>query len=192
MANEAVDTALEVIDALDALGVPYFICGSLAAAARGMVRSTADADLIADLRPEHAESLAEALGGRFYVDVESIRYAIERRRSFNVVHLETMFKVDVFVSRPAGFDGSRFERRRPEKMLEHPERHALVESAEDTILAKLRWFRLSDGNLARQWEDAVRLIEIQGEELDVAYLDHWADELGLADLLDRALAEGRG
>jgi hypothetical protein len=88
-----------VTDALETLGVPYVIGGSLASAVHGVVRATMDADLVADLRPEHTEPLARALGDAFYVDVEAIRDAIHRRSSFNVIHLETMFKVDIFVPR---------------------------------------------------------------------------------------------
>ena len=82
---------------LDALDVPYLIGGSLASAVHGVARATADTDLVADLRLEHADPLAQALIDAFYVDAESIRDAIQRSRSFNVIHLETMFKVDIFI-----------------------------------------------------------------------------------------------
>ncbi len=76
-----------------------------------MARATADTDLVADLRLEHAEPLAQALIDVFYVDAESIRDAVRRRRSFNVIHLETMFKVDVFVRKQRPFAQAQFEHR---------------------------------------------------------------------------------
>ena len=93
MLPEPVAVTLLVIAALEALKVPYLIGGSLATAVHSVARTTADPDLVADLRPEHARPLAQALSGAFYVDVESIRDAIRRRRSFSVIHLEAMFKV---------------------------------------------------------------------------------------------------
>ncbi|MCP4542883.1 MAG: hypothetical protein GY832_37660 [Chloroflexi bacterium] len=93
---------LLIIDALEALEVPYLIGGSWA---------TANTDMVADLRIKHADPLAQALIDAFYVDAESIRDAIQRSRSFNVIHLETMFKADVFVRKRRPFDQAQFERR---------------------------------------------------------------------------------
>jgi len=89
MLPEPVAVTLLVIEALDALGVPYLIGGSLASAVHGVARATMDTDLVADLRLEHTEQLAQALSDAFYVDAESIRDAIRHRSSFNVIHLET-------------------------------------------------------------------------------------------------------
>jgi len=94
---EQIAVTLLVIDALEKLGVRYLIGGSLASAIYGVPRATMDADLVADLRVEHAEALARALADAFYVDAEMIRDAVRQQRSFNVIHLETAFKVDVFV-----------------------------------------------------------------------------------------------
>ena len=90
MLSEPVAVTLLVIEALEALDVPYLIGGSLASAVHGVARATVDTDLVADLRPEHAERLAQTLGDAFYVSVEAIRDAIRRRSSFNVIHLETV------------------------------------------------------------------------------------------------------
>ena len=96
MLAEPIAVTMMVADALEALGVPYAIGGSFASAVHGVMRATMDADLVADLRMEHAEPLAQALGDAFYADVEMMRDAIRRHGSFNLIHLETMFKVDVF------------------------------------------------------------------------------------------------
>src|SRR5438552_6748490 len=86
-----------VVEALEGLGVRYHIGGSLASSAHGIGRSTADADLVADLRSEHARPLTNLLQDDYYVDEEMILDAISRRSTFNVIHLETMLKVDVFI-----------------------------------------------------------------------------------------------
>ena len=111
MLSEPIAVTLLVIEALEALNVPYLIGGSLASAVHGVARATADTDLVTDLRPEHAEPLAEALIGAFYVDTKAIQDAVRHRNSFNVIHLETMFKVDLFVRKQRPFDQAQFERR---------------------------------------------------------------------------------
>jgi len=191
MVSESVQTTLLVVEALEALGVPYLIGGSLASAVHGVVRTTLDADLLADLQLEHAEPLAQALGTAFYVDVESIRDAIRRRSSFNVIHLETMFKVDIFILRQRPFDQTQLQRRTKQVIATDPEREVYVASAEDTVLAKLEWYRRGGEVSDRQWQDVLGVLRVQGSRLDLAYLQHWATSLGVSDLLAKALAETR-
>jgi hypothetical protein len=142
MLAEPIAVTVLVTDALDALGVTYAIGGSLASAVHGVVRATMDADLVADLRMEHVEPLAQALGDAFYADVEMMRDAVRRHGSFNVIHLDTMFKVDVFVVRPRAFDRSQLARRQLHLLSEDPQCHAYVTSAEDIVLSKLEWYRM--------------------------------------------------
>jgi len=189
MLPEPVAVTLLVIRTLDALGVPYLIGGSLASAIHGVARATADTDLVADLRIEHAQPLAQALAGAFYVDVESIRDAIRRHSSFNVIHLETTFKVDVFVRKPRPFDQAQFERRTAQVIAADPECTVYVASSEDTALAKLEWFRMGGQVSERQWRDVLGVLRVQGERLDRDYLHRWAAALGVSDLLEKALRQ---
>ena len=189
MPNEPIAVTLLVIDALDALGVPYLIGGSLASAVHGVLRATLDTDLVADLRLEHAEPLARALGGTFYVDAESIREAVLHQRSFNVIHLETMFKVDVFVVKKRPFHHSQMERRMAQVIATDPERTAYVATAEDTILAKLESYRMGGDVSEQQWRDVLGVMKVQADRLDLAYLRQWAAQLNISDLLERAIKE---
>ena len=87
--TEPVAVTLLVIDALEQLGVAYAIGGSLASTVHGVVRATLDTDLVADLRREQAAPLVQALGPAFYADEAAIREAVERRSSFNLIHLSS-------------------------------------------------------------------------------------------------------
>jgi len=144
---------------------------------------------VADLRLEHAEPLARALGGTFYVDAESIREAVLHQRSFNVIHLETMFKVDVFVVKKRPFHHSQMERRMAQVIATDPDRTAYVATAEDTILAKLEWYRMSGDVSEQQWRDVLGVMKVQADRLDLAYLRQWAAQLNISDLLERAIKE---
>ncbi|MFN8486843.1 MAG: hypothetical protein U0350_04570 [Caldilineaceae bacterium] len=185
----AAEVTLLVTDALDTLGVPYLIGGSFASITHGIMRATLDADLVADLRPEQVSTFVQMLQQEFYVDALSILDAIQERGSFNLIHLETMFKVDVFLPKWRPFDNAQFERRTIEVITTEPERTAWVASAEDTILTKLEWFRLGNEVSERQWRDILGVLKTQGERLDLVYLREWASQLKVSDLLERALLE---
>jgi hypothetical protein len=179
---------LPVIEALEALGVPYHVGGSVASSFIGIARATQDVDLVADLQLPHAAPFARSLEGRYYADPERIAYAIRRRTSFNVIHLETVYKVDVFVSQDTPFARGNMERR---ISFEFPElgRSLYLASPEDIVLHKLLWYADAGGVSDRQWYDLQGVLRLQGKSLDHRYLRSWASRLGVADLLERAFGE---
>jgi hypothetical protein len=91
------DVLLLVSRTLERLGTDYVVVGSFASSARGRARATADVDLIADVRDDRVPLLAAELTDAFYLDEHAIRRAVAGHRSFNLIHLDTMFKVDVFI-----------------------------------------------------------------------------------------------
>jgi hypothetical protein len=189
---EAIRITLLVTIELERLGVPYVVAGSLASSLHGLPRSTADVDIVAALRVEHAQLLATALAEAFYVDADMIRDAVIRRSEFNVIHLATMFKVDVFVPRLDAV--SRNELARGTAILVDADqgRTLRVASPEDTVAQKLSWYRLGGEISERQWRDVAGVLGVQGEKLELDYLRATADALGVRDLLERALTEVDG
>ena len=184
-------TALEpVAAAFEALGIAYFLGGSVASSAHGVARASLDADIVAEIEPAHVDRLAQQFAVAYYTPVEQMRTAAKEHRSFNLIHLATMFKIDVFVSRRRPFDRSAAARARPQAIGHEAERHVLIASAEDTVLAKLEWFRLGGGTSERQWWDIVGVLKV-ATDVDRVYLRRWAAALGVDDLLDQALAAAR-
>lgn len=187
MQNEPVEVTLKVTGVLENLNVPYFIAGSLASALYGMVRTTQDADVITALRPEHAQPFMEALQTDFFLDDEMITEAIQRNSSFNIIHRDTMFKVDVFIPRLQPFQQSQLTRAQRQTFSLGKEVSANFASPEDIILSKLDWYRLGGEVSERQWRDILGVLKIRSGDLDLDYLGKWAHELKVSDLLERAL-----
>jgi hypothetical protein len=189
MLPEPIAVTLQVVEVLDALGVPYLIGGSFASSVYGTYRATADVDLVADLKFEHVEPLVTALREQFYIDTELVRDAIRHRRSFSAIHLTTMFKVDVFIPQRRPYSQAQLERRVKRIIWPEPECTAYLASAEDNILAKMEWYRMGGEVSDRQWRDILGVLKVQGDRLDLGYLRRWAADLSVADLLEKALAQ---
>ena len=188
MPSEAVAVTLHVTQTLEVLKIPYAIGGSMASTAHGRIRTTMDVDIVAQVQERHVDPLVLALGADFYADAAMMQQAIAHRSSFNLIHLETMFKVDIFVAKERPFDQQQIARRQPQ-VLEPPDHIAYVASPEDVILAKLEWYRQGGEVSERQWQDIQGILDVQGERLDRAYLQQWATSLEVSDLLGQAWAE---
>lgn len=189
MQNEPLGVTLAVIEVLESLQIPYLIGGSLASTLHGVMRTTIDSDIVADVHPQHVAEMLRLLQPVFYVSAEAIADALIHHGSFNLIHQATLFKVDIFIPKPRPFDRAQFAHRTAYLLLEEPQRRAYVASAEDTILAKLEWYRAGGEVSERQWRDVVGIVQVQGERLDWGYLNRMAPGLAIADLLERLWRE---
>jgi hypothetical protein len=187
MISEPLLVVARLARAFDDLSIRYVVGGSFASSLYGVPRATQDVDLVADIGLPQVDALTSALAGEFYIDAGMIRDAIQRRASFNVIHLATMFKADIFIARDDAWSREEMSRSRT-KPLDTPEGRVTIHfaSAEDTLLHKLVWYKLGNEVSDRQWGDIVGVLEVQSDSLDREYLDRWARDLDVSDLLDRA------
>jgi hypothetical protein len=187
--TELLMAVAKVVAAFDNLGVEYLVGGSIASSVFGEPRQTIDADLVARLFGRHAEPLVQFLGEAFYADVAAILAAAQTQGSFNLIHIETATKVDVFVRWRDAFGQSQLARRQRKSVGDSSPVQLFFASAEDTVLAKLEWYRKGGCVSDRQWRDLLGVLKVQSAALDKAYMREWADTLGVADLLSRAFED---
>lgn len=189
--DDPVDIAalVPVVDALEELGVFYYIGGSAASSAHGYARSTLDIDIIADLRYGHVNPLVERLIADYYIDAKMIAGAISTLGSFNAIYLPTMYKIDVYLLRDCPFDSEGKHRVIKARLTASLDREFVLASAEDTVLNKLERYRAGNELSERQWNDIMGVMKLKRHELDREYFDYWAPRLDVADLLEKAWAQ---
>lgn len=176
-----------IIDRFEGLSIPYQIGGSVASSIYGIARSTIDVDMLVDLRAEHIDAWVDGIEDRYYIARERVRDAVERHSSFNVIHLETMIKVDIFVAATEAYSQECLRRSHLETLADSSQHQFSVASPEDVVLHKLIWYRKGGETSERQWTDVKGVLQVQGSSLDVSYMRKWAQRLAILDLLQRAI-----
>jgi len=190
MQKNEITIALEpVINAFNDLGLSYYIGGSIASSAYGIARSTLDVDLILELDTSLIQPLVNKLKGEYYIDPEMINDAIKKKTSFNIIHLKSMLKIDVFILKDELYSKKAFDRKVKDKLDDDAESiYIYLCSPEDIILHKLEWFKSGGEVSERQWLD-LGVIKIQFEKLDKDYLKMWAKQIGVFSLLEKSFSE---
>ena len=178
--ESVLDVAIAVAAAFERCRIDYFLGGSLASSFQGEPRATNDIDFVVALSEIKVADLAEALGDNFDVDTTALRDAVRERRSWNIIHLPTVIKVDLLMKGDSDYDRKEFSRRRREEI--RPGEVLFVKSAEDTVLRKLLWYQAGGGISDRQWRDLVGVLRHSGDIMDVGYLERWAISLTLSEL----------
>jgi hypothetical protein len=169
------DVLQRVTAALDRAGIAYMLTGSFASVYYGSPRSTQDIDLVIAANPAQLRAFIAGLpSGEYYADLDAALEAHKRESLFNIVDLKTGWKIDMILRKARPFSQEEFGRRQPLTMQGVS---LFVARAEDVILAKLEWSKLSQSQ--RQVEDAAGILKIRGDSLDLSYLDNWVRELGL-------------
>jgi hypothetical protein len=189
MINDAIRVIRKFVCAIDDLAIPYYIGGSIASIVYGKARTTRDVDFVLTVRDADAQRLVERLDSEFHIDLVAVQRSISTGDCFNALELEAIFQADVFTPRPTPWIEEQFARRQLHRL---GAGNQFVEvylcSPEDVILNKLEWFRLGNEVSRLQWEDAVGVLTVQTQRLDNGYLDRWAEQLKLQELLSLARA----
>lgn len=168
--------------ALEAAGIPFMLTGSFASAYHGAGRATLDVDLVIDPTPAQLRTLIEALpAAAWYASLDAALEAREQESQFNLIELETGWKVDLIIRKSRPFSRVEFDRR---AVIEFEGVRLAVATAEDVILTKLEWASL--GGSARQLEDVVALLRTRSADLDRPYLERWVAQLGVASQWETA------
>lgn len=190
MPADPIQVALEVANALESCGLCYLVGGSLASSLSGEPRSTLDVDLVVSISESDVQPFIDRLGDEFYAEPDSLRRAIRDRSSMNIIHYGSSMKVDLFIVGGSVLDEQQMKRRQRVQVASDPDRYLYFYTAEDILLQKLNWYRAGNEHSDRQWRDILGIILVQSG-LDDAYLQDGAKKLGVVDLLDRAMREGR-
>jgi len=172
---------------LDSLDIAWVLGGSLASSIVGEPRSTMDIDIAVRLPAERVVELVDAVRGEYYVDESMALDAVARHSSFNLIHSGTGMKVDLFALGDDPLDVRQLARR--ERIVVDAEVSIWVGAADDQVLRKLRWYRMGGEVSERQWRDVLAILKVQGPRISTEELLVAADPLGLADLVERAVAE---
>lgn len=170
---DILDAVQPVIQAFQELSIPYYIGGSIASSVYGIARATMDVDIVADIKSEHIVFLKASLENNYYIDEDMIADAIRRKSSFNLIHLETMIKIDVFIFKEDPYHNDALQRKRKDTLDEDdPNTEFYFSSPEDIIINKLQWYKMGNEVSERQWLDVLGVIKVQGDSLDKEYLQH--------------------
>lgn len=186
MTADPIDALVDLVGIFDELGIAYAIGGSVASSVHGEPRASADADVLVALAASHVPPLVARLESGFYVSDVAAREAVRSHRSFNAIHLASMYKVDIFVAGPDRIDREQLARRIRVSLGECT---LMVTAAENLVVRKLDWFRQGGGVSELQWRDVLGVLKIQASSLDLGYMRDLAASAGVDELLERALDE---
>jgi len=191
MIEDPIYLARKIATLLESLDIAYYIGGSVASSLQGEIRYTEDLDLVINIQPSQVQAVLNAFSEDFYISEIAVEDAMRgRTSSFNVIELETTEKADMFVMRNDDFAISKMQRRQLYIPVDRPKSDGIyLCSPEDTVLQKLVWYRMTKNESQRQWRDVLGVLKLQGDRLDFEYLQKWALELELSDLLATACTE---
>jgi hypothetical protein len=169
---EQADLLKALVGALEELGVPYLLTGSLAASAYGEPRFTHDIDVVVRLTLAQVPHLCAAFPPPdYYCDQTAAEPTVRQR----ILHPASGQKVDVIVATDSEFDRTRLAR--GDRVPAGPDFEATFSAPEDLIIKKLEYFR--EGGSEKHLRDIVGVLNVQGEGIDRVYLMDWVARLGL-------------
>jgi hypothetical protein len=165
---------------LERLGIAYMLTGSMAMVAYAMMRMTNDIDIVMEVSPADADKIIEEFEPDYYVPRGRVRDAVARKFMFNLLHQETLVKVDCVMRKDNEFQIEAFSRRRK---INFSDFDIWIISKEDLILSKLNWAKNTKSEM--QMRDVASILRNGYDEI---FVRDWARKLGVEDLLEKSLA----
>ena len=172
------DILLLVCETLNKLKIEYMITGAYAVSFYGRPRTTHDIDINISISKEDIKKIYNAFKDSFYISEEQIEEAIKYQSMFNIIHNETIDKVDFWILKDDEFDKEKFRRKKKEVV---SGKAIFISSPEDVILSKLDWYKKSD--IQKHYDDVSGIFEIQQRNLDIDYVKKWAEKLSFLSIL---------
>ena len=157
---------------LDSQNIPYMLSGSLALTLYAIPRATRDIDMIVELQDKHVNTFIEAIKDKFYFHEPTIKEEIKRRGMFNIIHLESSYKIDFIIRSTHPFEIQKFQRR---QQIDYLGVKIWVITLEDLIISKLNWIQQIESELQKR--DIESLLE--NPNADMEYIKKWCKDLKL-------------
>ena len=167
---------------LEGSGVDYMLVGSMAGNYWGVPRSTHDIDFVIEYTIEQVSDIVAAFQDDFFIQEISVESGLRPPYQFNALDSRSALKVNFFRVAGDEYEFERFQRKRRITLFDQP---AWIAAPEDVLLHKLRWHLMSPTD--RQLTDARGIFLVSGDELDRDYLDYWAKQIGVSQLLGSVL-----
>src|SRR5438105_2291305 len=173
MQNE-LEILRDVTSKFSGAGIQYMLTGSFALNYYAEPRMTRDIDLVVALEPKDAERVIALFQDEYYVPRDAVVRAVANETLFNLIHSESVIKVDCIIRKNTEYRRLEFERRRPVTV---DDIEIWIVSKEDLIISKLYWAK--DSHSEFQLRDVKNLLK---SGYDVRYLQTWTEKLGLENL----------
>lgn len=187
--TETLQVTLEIAAIFERLKIDYLVGGSVASSLHGIPRATQDVDMLARMTSRNVQPFIKALEDKYYAAESAITDAISRGGSFNIIHLDSMFKIDVFVCTGEDLLVEEMSRAKRLVVSEETGQTLVVADAADIVIQKLLWYEQGERVSDRQWNDVVGVLKVCGGDIDMVYLKKWAAAKGLTALLTKAIDE---
>lgn len=169
---------------LEGSGIDYMLVGSMAGNFWGVPRSTHDIDFVIEYDETQIAAIISAFQDDFFIQEISVQSGLRPPHQFNALDNRSALKVDFFRVAGDEYEFERFRRRKRVSLFNQP---AWIAAAEDVLLHKLRWHKMNPTD--RQLTDARGILLVSGDTLDQSYMEQWAGQIGVEDLLRRVMSD---
>ena len=174
-----IDILRDVCKRLKEADIPYMLTGSMAMNYYAIPRMTRDIDIVVDIDSSDVSKIEKHFSNDYLLSRDAAEDAVYRKSMFNMIHNDSVIKVDLIVRKSNEYRQVEFARRKRVKIADF---EVYLVSKEDLILSKLYWAK--DSRSEMQLKDVTNIL---ATGFDEDYLDKWAEKLALTDLLEECL-----